>query len=266
MRIARAPFGLVSGGVGAIRWRSGCTRAAASRQPWHRPQGGAPASRLGAGHPPTAPASRPPVQSNAWANASAVVIRPAPVGPTNAYACATRSVASARRSRATARGWSRIASSATQEVLDERADLRGDVLVARGHEQEDLDERLGPDAGALEQAAHGEPEARPVGLAGALDPVPLGAQPASEASHLGRLARPLDSLERDEHSAHIQILRVLQYATLARGPAPIVAARAPGAAPPCGARPGRAGSGARRGAPRSSRRRRRRSRHRHGSS
>src|SRR2546422_3604057 len=69
MRIARAPFGLVSGGVGAIRWRSGCTRAAASRQPWHRPQGGAPASRLGAGHPPTAPASRPPVQSNAWANA-----------------------------------------------------------------------------------------------------------------------------------------------------------------------------------------------------
>src|SRR6266702_1880683 len=238
MRIARAPFGFVSGGVGAIRWRSGCTRAAASRQPWHRPQGGTPASRLGSGHPPTAPASRPPVQSNAWANASAVVIRPAPVGPTNAYACATRSVASARRSRATARGWSRIAASATQEVLDER---------------------LGTDAGALEQAPRGEPEARSVGLAGALDPVPLGAQPASEASHLGRLARPLDSLERDEHSAHIHILRVLQYATLARGPAPIVAAPAPGAAPPCAARPGRAGSLARRGAPRSSRRRRHRS-------
>src|SRR5437879_12427816 len=83
-------------------------------------------SRRVSGHPPTAPASRPPVQSNARANASAVVIRPAPVGPTNAYACATRSVASARRSRATARGWSRIASSATQEVLDERAYLRGD--------------------------------------------------------------------------------------------------------------------------------------------
>src|SRR2546430_9340529 len=51
-------------------------------------------SRRVSGHPPTAPASRPPVQSNARANASAVVIRPAPVGPTNAYACATRSVAS----------------------------------------------------------------------------------------------------------------------------------------------------------------------------
>src|SRR5947199_7028275 len=328
-------------------------------------------SRLVSGHPPTAPASRPPLpQSSAWAKASAVVIRPAPGGPTNAYACATRSVASARRSRATARGWSRIASSATQEVLDERAylrgdhgrglgrahkphalglraqdlqvapahapveserlalevvappganppeplggihveeqrevgqdaagrpdvqltdqvgvdpapvalvrhgrvgvavgehdaaarkpraDLLGDVLVARGHAQEDLDEPLGPDAGALEQAPHGEPEARSVGLAGALDPVPLGAQPASEASHLGRLARPLDSLERDEHSAHIQILRVLQYATLARGPAPIVPARAPAAAPPGAARPGRAGSLARRGHPQSSRPRR----------
>src|SRR3989442_15952119 len=91
MRIARAPFGFVSGGVGAIRWRSGCTRPAASRQPWHRPQGGTPAalppgatapaergqvapasdrppnapadgagSRLVSGHPPTAPASPPP--------------------------------------------------------------------------------------------------------------------------------------------------------------------------------------------------------------
>src|SRR5436190_9344749 len=333
MRIARAPFGLVSGGVGAIRWRSGCTRAAASRQPWHRPQGGAPASRLGSGHPPTAPASRPPVQSNAWANASAVVIRPAPVGPTNAYACTTRSVASARRRRATARGWSRIASSATQEVLDERAYLRGDhgrglgrahkphalglrapdlqvapphapvegerltleavappaadppepldgievevqrevgqdaagrpdiqladqvgvdaapvalvrhgrvgvavaehdaaalepradllcdVLVARGHEQEDLDERFGPDARMLEQAAHGDPEARPVGLTGPLDSAPFGAEPTSEAPHLGRLARPLDALERDEHSTHVQILRVRRYATLARRPA-----------------------------------------------
>src|SRR5438445_599212 len=310
MRIARAPFGFVSGGVGAIRWRSGCTRAAASRQPWHRPQGGTPASRLGSGHPPTAPASRPPVQSNAWANASAVVIRPAPVGPTNAYACATRSVASARRSRATARGWSRIASSATQEVLDERAylrgdhgrglgrahkphalglraqdlqvapahapveserlalevvappganppeplggihveeqrevgqdaagrpdvqltdqvgvdpapvalvrhgrvgvavgehdaaarepraDLLGDVLVARGHEQEDLDERLGPAAGALEQAAHGEPEARPVGLAGARDPVPLGAR----NQRLARRGQRWPGAQKDSHS------------------------------------------------------------------
>src|SRR3989442_9266783 len=126
MRIARAPFGLVWGGGGVIRWRSGCPRAGASRQPWHRPQGGAPPSRLDSAHPPTARASRPPGKSTAGASASAVVIRPAPVGPTNAYACATRWVASARRSRATARGWSRIASSATQEVLDERAYLRGD--------------------------------------------------------------------------------------------------------------------------------------------
>src|SRR5437879_6494472 len=89
-------------------------------------------SRRVSGHPPTAPASPPPVQSNARANASAVVIRPAPVGPTNAYACATRSVASARRSSATARGWSRIASSATQELLDDRAHLRGDHGRRRG--------------------------------------------------------------------------------------------------------------------------------------
>src|SRR5207249_1970311 len=256
MRIARAPFGFVSGGVGAIKWRSGCTRAAASRQPWHRPQGGAPASRLGSGHPPTAPASRPPVQSNAWANASAVVIRPAPVGPTNAYACATRSVASARRSRATARGWSRIASNATQEVLDERAYLRGDH--GRGLGRAHKPHALGLRAQDLQVApAHAPVEGERLALEvvappGANPPEPLGAQPASEASHLGRLVRPLDSLERDEHSAHIQILRVLQYATLARGPAPIVAARAPGAAPPCAARPGRAGSLARRGAPRSS--------------
>src|SRR5206468_4457424 len=73
--------------------------------------------------------------------------------------------------------------------------------------------------------------ARPVGFPGALDPVPLGAQPACEAPHLGRLARPLDPLERDEHSVHVQTLRVPQYATLARGPAPIVVARAPEATP-----------------------------------
>src|SRR5436190_5710955 len=317
-------------------------------------------SRLVSGHPPTAPASRPPLpQSSAWAKASAVVIRPAPGGPTNAYACATRSVASARRSSATARGWSRIASSATQELLDARAhrrgdhvrglpraheahalglraqdlevapthapmegerlaleavappaahppeplggidveqqgevrqdtagrpdvqladqvgvdaapvalirhgrvgvavgehhaaalepraDLLGDVLVTRGHEQEHLDERLGP---KLEQPAHGEPEARPVGFPGALDPVPLGAQPACEAPHLGRLARPLDPLERDEHSVHVQTLRVPQYATLARGPAPIVVARAPDATPRSW-RPPRAGPAARWPAP-----------------
>src|SRR2546430_3439709 len=291
------------------------------------------ASRLGSGHPPTAPVSRPPLQSSAWAKASAVVIRPAPGGPTNAYACAARSVASARRSSATARGWSRIASSATQELLDARAhrrgdharglpraheahalglraqdlevapthaamegerlaleavappaahspeplggddveqqregrqdtarrpdvqladqvgvdaapvalvrhgrvgvavaehdaaalepraDLLGDVLVARGHEQEDLDERFGPDAGMLEQATHGDPEARPVGLTGPLDSAPFGAQPTSEAPHLGRLARPLDALERDEYSTHVQILHVRRYATLARRPA-----------------------------------------------
>src|SRR5213080_5359735 len=94
-------------------------------------------SRLVSGHPPTAPASRPPLpQSSAWAKASAVVIRPAPGGPTNAYACATRSVSSARRSSATARGWSRIASSATQELLDDRAHLRGDHVRRRGRAHE----------------------------------------------------------------------------------------------------------------------------------
>src|SRR5256886_15428063 len=94
------------------------------------------ASRLGSGHPPTAPVSRPPLQSSAWANASAVVIRPAPGGPTNAYACATRSVSSARRSSATARGWSRIASSATQKLLDDGSHRGGDHVrrLGRAHE------------------------------------------------------------------------------------------------------------------------------------
>src|SRR5438094_155292 len=51
------------------------------------------------------------------------VIRPADAGPMNAYAWATRSLASARRSRSTARGWSRMRSSATEEVLDDRPHL-----------------------------------------------------------------------------------------------------------------------------------------------
>src|SRR2546429_6812804 len=71
----------------------------------------------------------------------------------------------------------------------------------------------------LEQATHGDPEARPVGLTGPLDSAPFGAEPAPEAPHLGRLARPLDALERDEHSTHVQILHVRRYATLARRPA-----------------------------------------------
>src|SRR5213076_3352387 len=94
-------------------------------------------SRLVSGHPPTAPASRPPLpQSSAWAKASAVVIRPAPPGPTNAYACATRSVSSARRSSATARGWSRIRSSVTQELLDDRPHLGGDHVRGLGRVHE----------------------------------------------------------------------------------------------------------------------------------
>src|SRR5438094_909899 len=192
-------------------------------------------SRLVSGHPPTAPASRPPLQSSAWAKASAVVIRPAPGGPTNAYACATRSVASARRSSATARGWSRIASSATQELLDARAHRRGDHVrgLPRAHEAH----ALGLRAQDLEVApTHAPMEGERLALEAvappaAHPPVPLGAQPACEAPHLGRLARPLDPLERDEHSVHVQTLRVPQYATLARGPAPIVVARAPEATP-----------------------------------
>src|SRR5439155_1637794 len=77
----------------------------------------------------------------------------------------------------------------------------------------------GPNARMLEQTPHGDPEARPVGLTGPLDSAPFGAEPTSEAPHLGRLARPLDALERDEHSTHVQILRVRRYATLARRPA-----------------------------------------------
>src|SRR5882672_2756690 len=94
IRIAREPRGLVSGGVGRITCRSGCARAGLAK--------------------------------SSSANASAVVIRPAPAGPTKAYAWATRSLASARRSSSTARGWSRMRSSATEEVLDDRPHLGRD--------------------------------------------------------------------------------------------------------------------------------------------
>src|SRR5262245_36681999 len=53
-------------------------------------------------------------------------MRPAPDGPMNAYAWATRSLASARRSSSTARGWSWMRSSATQELLDDRPHLAVD--------------------------------------------------------------------------------------------------------------------------------------------
>src|SRR5262245_6375201 len=105
MRIARAPRGFDSGGVGTITWRSGCCREALPR--------------------------------SSAAKASAVVIRPAPAGPTNAYAWATRSFASARRKSSTARGWSAMRSSATlstatrsgatEELLDDRAHLGFDL-------------------------------------------------------------------------------------------------------------------------------------------
>src|SRR5262245_7164572 len=245
-------------------------------------------------------------------------MRPAPAGPTNAYAWATRSLASARRSSSTARGWSRMRSSATQELLDDRAhlglddvrrlarsdqpdalglgaedleiaaahlamegerlaleiveapvarphpahplgrieveeqgeighdaagrarvqlanqvaidaatvplvrdrrvgvpvaehdpaaiepgpDLLGDVLLARGHKEKDLDERLGLDARSFEQGAHRDAESCSVGLPGVLDLATLPTKPALEPHHLGRLARPLDALKRDQYSAH----------------------------------------------------------------
>src|SRR5437867_7980282 len=285
IRIAREPRGFVSGGVGTITCRSGCGRAE--------------------------------LASSSSANASAVVIRPAPAGPTKAYAWATRSPASARRSSSTARGWSRMRSSATEEVLDDRAhlgfdnvrrltradqphalglgaedlvvtlahapverelfalepiepashraislepggrveveeqgevghdaagrtrvqltdqigidaasvtlvrdrrvgvpvaehdaapveprpDLFRDVLLPRGHEEEDFDEGLGLDARALEQATHLGSEPCSVGLARVFDLTTLPTKPSLESPHLGRLARPLDALERDQYTA-----------------------------------------------------------------
>src|SRR5262249_5017913 len=99
IRIARAPRGFDSGGVGTITCRSGCGRARLPR--------------------------------SSSANARAVVMRPAPAGPMKAYAWATRSLASARRSSSTARGWSRMRSSATKEFLDDRAHLGLDDVRRR---------------------------------------------------------------------------------------------------------------------------------------
>ena len=55
---------------------------------------------------------------------------------------------------------------------------------------------------ALEEAPHTLPERRAVGLARLLDREALTLQPAREAEHLGRLARPLDALKCNEHSPH----------------------------------------------------------------
>src|SRR5262245_13446091 len=286
MRIARAPRGFDSGGVGTITCRSGCGRAA--------------------------------LPKSSSANASAVVMRPAPGGPMNAYAWATRSLASARRNSSTARGWSWMRSSATQELLDDRphvgvdlrlrlcgvdqpnplglraldlviaathasmegerfalepvqapalravpleplgriqieqqcqvrhdaagrarvelanqvgidtaavalvghrrvdvpiaehdpapveprAELLGDVLLARRHEKKDLDEGLGMDTRALEETPHGHSQPCAVWLPCALDLTTAPTKPSLEPPHLGRLARPLDALERDQDTAH----------------------------------------------------------------
>src|SRR5262249_12661819 len=119
IRIARAPRGFDSGGVGTITCRSGCARAGLPR--------------------------------SSSANASAVVMRPAPAGPTNAYAWATRSLATARRSSSPARGWSRMRSSATQELLDDRAHLGLDDI--RRSSRANQPDALGLGAQDLEIAA-----------------------------------------------------------------------------------------------------------------
>src|SRR3972149_4539705 len=73
----------------------------------------------------------------------------------------------------------------------------------------------GPGARALEHAPDGHAEARAVGLARPLDLPSGAAQVSLEAEELGGLARPLHSLERDEHSTHVDDLRGL-YVMLAR--------------------------------------------------
>src|SRR6185503_18101935 len=101
IRMARAPFGFDSGGVGTITCRSGCWREGLPR--------------------------------SSAAKASAAVIRPAPEGPMKAYACATRSLARARRKRSMARGWSAISSSATKRSAAGRSGATEEVLHDGAH-------------------------------------------------------------------------------------------------------------------------------------
>src|SRR4029453_17854149 len=107
IRMARAPFGFDSGGVGTITCRSGCCREGLPR--------------------------------SSAAKASAVVTRPAPEGPMKAYACATRSLARARCKSSTARvcaamrpgGTKRSGaarSGATEEGLHDQANLGLDLV------------------------------------------------------------------------------------------------------------------------------------------
>src|SRR5215470_14995895 len=93
------------------------------------------------------------------ANARAVVMRPAPAGPMKAYAWATRSLASARRSSSTARGWSRMRSSATKEFLDDRAHLGLDDVRRRSRADQAHALGLGaedPEIAAAHLAVEGE--------------------------------------------------------------------------------------------------------------
>jgi hypothetical protein len=91
-------------------------------------------------------------------------------------------------------------------LLEPGADALADVLLARGQEEEQLTDRYRPQARALEEAPDGQAERGAIGLRRPLDPRPLSLQPSPEARELGGLARPLDALERDQHTAHARDL------------------------------------------------------------
>src|SRR5437016_11612585 len=74
-----------------------------------------------------------------------------------------------------------------------------------------------PDARLLEETADGLAELGAVRLGRLLDTITLALEGALQPGDLGGLSRPLDALERDQHSPHATSLQLMQYATLARG-------------------------------------------------
>src|SRR5436309_2157291 len=102
-------------------------------------------------------------------------------------------------------------------ALEPRPDLLVDVLLAGRHEEEDFRERRGVGARQLEQLPDGLAELGAVRLGRLLDTAALTLEGALQPGDLGGLSRPLDALERDQHSPHATSLQLMQYATLARG-------------------------------------------------
>src|SRR5262249_26542768 len=133
-------------------------------------------------------------------------------------------------------------------AVEPRPDLPRGVRLGRGNEEEAPAGGLGVHARPPEQPAPRASEPCSIGLAGVLDLAALPTKPSLEPHHLGRLARPFDTLERDQYTAHAPDNLRSNHSTapehpVIAGPSRAMATRATGAArPPRNRRRGYPGS------------------------